>query len=46
MLERKNLEEWGIPNGLYIDGKAVRTGPPPSYKKIYKLIEKRIKKLK
>jgi len=46
MLDRKNLEEWGIPNGLFIDGKEVRMGPPPSYEKIYKMIEKRLKKLK
>jgi N-acetylglutamate synthase-like GNAT family acetyltransferase len=38
--------EWGIPDGLFVDGKQVRTGPPPSYKKIRKKIAKRVKKLK
>lgn len=28
------FNEWGIHDGLYIDDKQVRTGPPPSYKKI------------
>jgi GNAT superfamily N-acetyltransferase len=40
------LSEWGITDGLYIDGKHVRTGPPPSYEKIRKLIEKRVKRLR
>ncbi|MBN1389125.1 MAG: GNAT family N-acetyltransferase [Candidatus Thermoplasmatota archaeon] len=44
-MDRKNLEEWGIPGGLFIDGKEVTTGPPLSYDKIYKMIEKRIKKI-
>jgi hypothetical protein len=34
----------GISDGLYIDGKAVRTGPPPSYDKIKRKIAKKIKK--
>ena len=38
--------EWGISDALYIDDKAVRTGPPPSYEKIKKKIEKKVKKLK
>jgi len=37
------FSEWGIIDGLFIDGKKVRTGPPPSYKKIKKLIAKRVK---
>lgn len=44
-MDRKNLEEWGIPGGLFIDGKEVTTGPPLSYDKIYKIIGKRIKKI-
>ncbi len=42
---RDVLLEWGIPDGLFIDGKEVRTGPPPSYEKIKKLITKRVRKL-
>ena len=34
----------GISDGLFIDGRAVRTGPPPSYEKIRKKIARRIKK--
>lgn len=37
--------EWGISDALFIDGKQIRTGPPPSYEKIRKKIAKRIKKL-
>jgi len=43
---RNTLLEWGIVDALYIDGKEVRTGPPPSYYKIKKKIEKRVRKLK
>jgi len=35
----------GIVDAFFIDGKQVRTGPPPSYEKIKKLIAKRVKKL-
>ncbi|MBN1573001.1 MAG: GNAT family N-acetyltransferase [Deltaproteobacteria bacterium] len=42
---RDVLNEWGIADGLFIDGKSVNTGPPPSYDKIVKLIKKRLKKL-
>ncbi|MFC1953395.1 GNAT family N-acetyltransferase [Chloroflexota bacterium] len=44
-LNRDNLLEWGISDALYIDGKQVRTGPPPSYEKIRKIIAGRVKKL-
>jgi len=37
--------EWGIDDALFIDDKSVRTGPPPSYEKIKKLIAKRVKRL-
>lgn len=38
------MKEWGIHDGLYIDGKEVRTGPPPSFKKLRKKIAKRIER--
>jgi GNAT superfamily N-acetyltransferase len=38
--------KWGIADGLFIDDKEVRTGPPPSYEKIRKKIAKKVKKLK
>lgn len=45
-IDRELVKEWGITDGLFIDGKEVRTGPPPSYDKIKKKIEKRVKKIK
>jgi GNAT superfamily N-acetyltransferase len=43
--DRTTYLEWGIADALFVDGKAVRTGPPPSYAKIRKKIARRIKKL-
>lgn len=43
--DREVFLEWGIADALFIDGKSVRTGPPPSYEKIEKLIAKRVKRL-
>ena len=44
--DRNVFLEWGIADALFIDGKQVRTGPPPSScEKIKKLITKRVKKL-
>lgn len=42
---RETFLKWGISDGLFIDNKEVRTGPPPSYEKIKKLIAKRVQKL-
>ena len=44
-LNRETLIEWGITDGLFIDDKSVRTGPPPSYEKIKKKIARQVKKL-
>jgi len=38
--------ECGMGDALFIDNRQVRTGPPPSYKKIKRKIEKRLKKIK
>jgi GNAT superfamily N-acetyltransferase len=38
--------EWGIADGLFIDGRSVRTGPPPSFQTIRRLIEKRVRRLR
>ena len=43
--DREAVEEWGISDALFVDGREVRTGPPPSYEKIRKLIAKRVRKL-
>jgi len=44
--DRETFLAWGISDDLFIDGKKVRTGPPPPYQKIKKLIAGRVKKLK
>ncbi len=44
--DRETFLAWGISDALFIDGKRVRTGPPPSYEKIRKKIAGRVKKLK
>ncbi|MCP4137402.1 MAG: GNAT family N-acetyltransferase [bacterium] len=44
-LNRETFLEWGIVDGLFIDGKTVRTGPPPTYETIKKKVEKRVKKI-
>jgi GNAT superfamily N-acetyltransferase len=44
--DRNDLLKYGIADALFIDNKEVNTGPPPSYKKIKKLIKKKVKKLK
>ena len=45
-VDKEVLNEWGITDSLYIDGKAMRMGPPPSYDKIRKKIEKRTRRKK
>jgi GNAT superfamily N-acetyltransferase len=44
--DRNVFLEWGISDALFIDGKQIRTGPPPAYKKIQKKIAKKVNKLK
>lgn len=43
--DREVLQEWGLSDALYIDGKEVGTGPPPTYEKLRGLIEKKVRKL-
>ena len=43
--DRSVFREWGEPDALFVDQKALRMGPPPSYEKIRKKIAKKIKKL-
>ena len=45
-IDKEVLNEWGISDGLYIDGRSIRMGPPPSYDKIRKKIEKRARRKK
>jgi GNAT superfamily N-acetyltransferase len=42
--DRETFLEWGIVDAVFIDGKPLRIGPPPSYEKIRGKIAKRVKK--
>ncbi len=42
---RKVVEEWGIFDCVFIDGAKVQKGAPPSYEKVYSLIEAKVKKI-
>jgi len=44
-MDRGIVNEWGISEAIYIDGKELWTGPAPSVKSIRKKITKRVKKL-
>ena len=41
----REKKEWGITDALFIDGKEVMTGPPISYDRIKKKIEKSVRKI-
>ncbi len=43
--DRSVFREWGEPDAIFIDGRGLRMGPPPSYRKIRKTIARRVKKL-
>lgn len=45
-LERAAIEEWGQMDALFVDGRPVRTGPPPSQEKLVKLIARRVARLR
>lgn len=42
---RQDFARWGISDAVYVNNKSVRTGPPPSYEKIHKIIAKEARKL-
>ena len=44
--DQEVFKEWGISDAVFIDGKNLASGPPPSYEKIKKRIAKKVKKLK
>lgn len=44
--DREVFLEWGISDGVYIEGKNISTGPPLTYEKIIEAISKRVKKIK
>jgi N-acetylglutamate synthase-like GNAT family acetyltransferase len=43
-LDKSVVKEWGISDSVFIDGKELWTGPPMSYEKIRKKIEKSVRK--
>lgn len=42
---RVAVREWGISDGLFVNKKNIYKGPPLSYEKIKKIIEKKVRKL-
>ena len=42
--DRTALLEWGQSDALFVDDRPVAFGPPPTYKKLKKLVERRIKR--
>jgi GNAT superfamily N-acetyltransferase len=43
--DRETFQEWGISDALYIDGKEMRVGPPPSFARIKRRIARKAKKI-
>lgn len=43
--DRAVFREWGEPDAIFVDGKGLRMGPPPTSEKIKKAIAKRAKRL-
>jgi len=43
--DREKFLEWGIADGIFIDGKQISFGPPLPYEKLLKMISKKVKKL-
>ncbi len=42
---KETFLQWGMADALFIDDVQVQTGPPPPYKRIKKIIAKKVKKL-
>jgi GNAT superfamily N-acetyltransferase len=38
------VAKWGVSDAVYVDGREVRSGPPPRYEKIRSIIAKRVRK--
>ena len=45
MTRRESVREWGLSDGLFVDSKNIYQGPPLTYDKIRKKIERRLRKL-
>jgi N-acetylglutamate synthase-like GNAT family acetyltransferase len=44
-VDKEVMKEWGMTDALFIDGKGIATGPPISYNKIRKKIEKKVRRI-
>ena len=44
-IDKETEKEWGVSDGLFVDGKEIGIGPAPSYRKIHKIIQKRVRQL-
>jgi hypothetical protein len=42
---RSSIAEWGQSDGVFVDGKNLQKGPPPSYEKIRSTMVKRLRVL-
>ena len=42
---REAIARWGIADAVFVDGKNLQKGPPPSYDRILALIGKRVRRL-
>ncbi|MBI9015452.1 MAG: GNAT family N-acetyltransferase [Clostridiales bacterium] len=40
------FDEWGVLDAVYLDGKVVQKGAPPSYEKLYSKVAKKVSRLK
>ena len=45
MSDPENIREWGMSDGLFVDGKNIYKGPPLSYDRIKAIIGKKLKRL-
>lgn len=45
MTNRQSVQEWGLSDGLFVDDRNIHRGPPLSYEKIRKAIEKKVRRL-
>jgi hypothetical protein len=43
--EKDTIEEWGVVDGVYIDGENIQKGAPPSYEEIKEAILEKVKGL-
>lgn len=43
--DRETVARWALSDALFVDGKPVRTGPPPTYDKLKKLLTRKLNRL-